>query len=52
MARAKLRTRSLFQFWTRGIAEEMRVLQRDFYLVFFHRLLVQPQETSVVHMGE
>ena len=52
MARAKLPTHSLFQFRTRGIAEEMGVLRRDLSLVFFHRLLVKPQETSVVHMGK
>ena len=52
MVPAELRTRSWFRFWARGITEEMGVLRGDVDLVFFHGLLVKPQETGLVHMGE
>ena len=48
----KLRTRSLLCLRTRGIAKKMGELRRDLDLVFFHRFLVKPQQTSVVHVGK
>jgi hypothetical protein len=47
---AELRTRCWFRFWARGITEEMRILRGDIDLVFFHCLLVEPQETSLIHV--
>jgi len=52
MVPAQLRTRSWFWFWARGITAEMGVLRGDVDLVFFQGLLVKPQETGLVHMGE
>ena len=52
MVPAELRTRSWFWFWARGITEEMGILRGEVDLVFFHGLLVKPQETSFVHVGE
>jgi len=52
MVPAELRTRCWFRFWARGIPEEMRILGGDVDLVLFHCLLVEPQETGLVHVGE
>jgi hypothetical protein len=52
MVPAELRTCCWFWFWARGITEEMGILRGDVELVFFHGLLVKPQETGLVHVGE
>ncbi len=46
--------RTLCQLWlgTHGVTEEVRIFGGNIDLVFFHGLLVKPQETSVIHVGQ